>query len=222
MNSLLWSFSTEFKLLTRQGNRVMQPLLLFCLISILFPLSLPVNSNDLLFTIAPGVIWITALLAMMMNLNHLFDEDYKDGTLEQILLSQQSTTSFITAKIIVYWLSNGLLISLISPAVGYSLGLSFEQILVLLLSLSLGTLALSFLGALVSSLVIASKQSGLIISILALPLYMPIVIFGSTLTPYSSSSSINISAAYYLLALTVLTTLLCPIAIRYSLKYGLQ
>lgn len=219
MTTFLWAFKHESSLLSQQWQYFTQPLILFVLMAILFPLSLPQNDLGTLQMAASGIIWVTALLSVLMGLERLFQADYQSGVLEQYLLSQRPLTGIVIAKVMTFWLSNGFLISLFSPVVGYGFGLTGESLWLLFISLILGTLTLSLIGAVGAALTLASRRGYLLIALLVLPLYIPVVIFGSGAV---SSHSGNHSGLYFLSALLVLALTLCPTAIRLILENTLD
>jgi len=222
MTTFVWAFKLESLLRFRQWHQLIQPLLLFILVAILFPLSLPMHDPSLLQSIAPGIIWVTALLAILMGLDQLFQEDYRDGTLEQYVLSKHSLTPILLAKIIVFWLGNGLIISLLSPIIAYAFGLSGESVWLLFVSISLGTLTLSLIGAVGAALILTTRQGQLLLALLNLPLYIPVVIFGAGAIPHESVDSVGNSGLYFLTAMLVLALTLCPTAIRLIIENTLD
>lgn len=222
MTTFMWIFKLEMALLVRQGHYLIQPLMLFVLVAILFPLSLPKNEVSALHVMAPGIIWVTALLSVMMGLERLFRDDYLDGTLEQFVLSEHSVTGIVLAKVTAYWCSNGFLISALSPVIGYSLGMDGDTLWLLFLSLALGTFILSLIGAVGAALTLASRQGHLLIALLVLPLYIPTVIFGASAISAQSVVNHAASGLYYLAAMFVLALTLCPIAISLIIESTLD
>lgn len=211
MTTFFWAFRQESSLLCRQWHHLTQPLILFVLMAVLFPLSLPQQDLGSLQIVASGVIWITALLSVLMGLERLFLADYQSGLLEQYVLAQRSLTSIVLAKIMTFWLSNGFLIALFSPVVGYGFGLSTDTLCLLFISLVLGTLTLSLIDAVGAALTLTSRRGYLLIALLVLPLYIPVIIFGAGAT---SSHANQHGGLYFLSALLVMALVLCPIAIR--------
>lgn len=219
MNTFFWAFKYESSLLCRQWHHLTQPLILFILMAVLFPLSLPQSQLGTLQTVASGVIWITALLSVLMGLERLFQSDYQSGLLEQYVLAQRSLTGIALAKTITFWLGNGFLISLLSPVIGFGFGLNGEQLWSLFISLLLGTFTLSLIGAVGAALTLTSRRGHLLIALLVLPLYIPVVIFG---TGAISNQAQHQGGLYFLSALLVMAIVLCPIAIRLILQNTLD
>jgi heme exporter protein B len=217
-----WLFKNELSLRLRNSGDIVQPLFFFVLLASLFPLSLPASKHELLQLIAPAVIWLTAVLAMLLSLDSIFKTDYQDGTLEQLIVSDQSLIAMIIAKVMAHWVMSGLLISLLSPVVAYALSMSDVQIMALLLSLMVGTLSISLVGALGSALTLAASQSGVLIALLVLPLYIPVLIFGAGLVSDASSFASITGPIYMLLAIFVLALTFIPIAISAVFKHVLD
>ncbi len=222
MTTFGWLFNNELNLRWRNSADVVQPLFFFVLLSALFPLSLPASQHDLLPVIAPAVIWLTAVLAILLGLDSVFKSDYDDGTLEQLIISDQSLISMILAKVMAHWVMSGLLISLLSPLVAYAMAMTEVQIMALFLSLLVGTLSVSLIGALGSALTLAANQSGVLIALLVLPLYIPVLIFGAGLVADATSIASITGPIYMLIAVFVLALTFIPIAISAVFKYVLD
>jgi len=157
---------------------LVNPLLFFVLVVLLFPLAMT-PETALLKKIAPGVIWVAALLANLLSIEHIFAEDAANGCLEQWLLHPSSLTMLVSAKVIAHWLLTGLPLLLITPVLATMLDLNMLAILVLEVSLLLGTPILSLLGATVAALTAKLQSGGLLLALLILPLAIPVLIFGA-------------------------------------------
>jgi heme exporter protein B len=167
--------------LTLAGRRpvdVMTAVIFFVIVVSLFPLAVGPESRTLA-TIAPGVVWVAALLASMLSLGRLFNADYADGTLEQMLLAPQPLSLIVLGKVAAHWLVAGAPLVLISPLLGLQFGLPAEGLAMLALALLLGTPALSLVGALGAALTIGVRGGGALVSLLVLPLCVPVLIFGA-------------------------------------------
>lgn len=167
--------------LTLAGRRpvdVLTALIFFVIVVSLFPLAVGPETRTLA-TIAPGVVWVAALLASMLSLGRLFNADYADGTLEQMLLAPQPLSLIVLGKVTAHWLVAGAPLVLISPLLGLQFGLPAEGLAMLALALLLGTPALSLIGALGAALTIGVRGGGALISLLVLPLCVPVLIFGA-------------------------------------------
>ena len=127
----------------------------------------------------PAQLWVAALLASMLSLNRLFADDYIDGTLEQLIISSQPLSLLVFGKIITHWILTGLPLVLISPVLGMQLGMDWESIKILMLTLLIGTPVLSLIGAVGAGLTLGVRGGGVLLSLLILPLYIPVLIFGS-------------------------------------------
>ena len=169
----------DLMLAVRHRAEMANPLLFFILVTSLFPLAIGANPN-LLQAIAPGVIWVAALLAALLSIENVFRSDFEDGSLEQYLLSSHPVSILVLAKIIAHWLITGLPLLLISPLLGILLGLHADAIKVLFITLLLGTPVLSLIGAVGVALTVGLRKGGMILSLLVLPLYIPLLIFASS------------------------------------------
>ncbi len=211
----------ELALSFRRRDQLLQPLVFFLIVTTLFPLSLSVQLS-MLREMAPGVLWVAALLASLLSLDALFKNDADDGTLEQLALSGQGLTVLIIAKTLAHWLVSGAALVLVSPVVGEALSVPEEAFPVMMLSLGLGTLTLSWLGAIGAGLTVGLKRGNVLLSLVVLPLAMPLLIFGAAATD-RAISGINPAGALYLLgALCVLTWTLAPFAVSAALRITLE
>src|SRR5579862_3949217 len=168
----------DLRLCFRRPGEVATPLLFFILVTVLFPLGLSPQS-ELLAVIAPGVVWVAALLAVLIGQDSLFKSDYEDGSLEQLLLGPVSLELMALTRVFTHWLTTGLPLVILSPFLGLMLDYPPQAFGALLFSLTLGTLILSLLGALGAALTMGLKQGGMLLSILVLPLAVPVLIFGA-------------------------------------------
>ena len=205
---LLCVLRREWSVAWRNAGQWVNPLLFFVVVVALFPLGVGPNPTTL-STIAPGVLWVSALLAVLLSLGTLFDADHADGTLEQLVLSGQSLPLIVLGKVLVHWLLSGLPLLLVSPLLGLLFNLSLGVIPVLMMSLLLGTLTLSLIGAIGAALTVGVNQAGVLLSLLVLPLSAPVLIFGSAAV---SSAASDLGAAGQLLILTALLALALALA----------
>lgn len=153
----------------------------FVLTIVLVPLAIGPETQTLA-RIAPGIIWVSALLAALLSLDRLFQADYEDGTLDQFMLAPMPLETIVLAKTLAHWLTTGLPMVLVAPVLGAMLGLDGPPLAVLALSLAIGTPALSLIGAIGAALTVGVRRGGLLLSILILPLYVPSLIFGARAT----------------------------------------
>lgn len=211
----------ELALSFRRRDQLLQPLVFFLIVTTLFPLSLSVQLS-LLRDMAPGVLWVAALLASLLSLDALFKNDADDGTLEQLALSGQGLTVLVMAKTLAHWLVSGAALVLVSPVVGEALAVPTEAFPVMMLSLALGTLTLSWLGAIGAGLTVGLKRGNVLLSLVVLPLAMPLLIFGAAATDRAISGTNPAGALYLLGALCMLTWTLAPFAVSAALRITLE
>ena len=171
-------FLREWAQSLRQPADVAWHALFFVVVSSLFPLSLKPDP-DTLRLLAPGVLWVAALLACLLSLHRLFAQDYADGTLEQLLLSREPAALWVMAKVLAFWISTGLPVIAIAPAMALLLDLEQGGLMVLILSLALGTPILALLGAVGAALTLGLRGGGMLLALLVLPLFVPVLIFGA-------------------------------------------
>lgn len=205
----------------RRRAEVLTVVFFFVIVVSLFPLGVGPEIQTLRL-IAPGVLWVAALLASMLSLDRLFSADYIDGTLEQMLLAAQPLSVLVLSKILSHWLVSGLPLVLISPVLGMQLGMDLESIGVLVLSLALGTPVLSLIGAVGAGLTLGVRGGGVLLSLLVLPLYIPVLIFGAgaveaTASGLGAEGHLSLLAAFLILAL-----MLAPWGAATALKISLD
>ena len=168
----------DIQLSLRRRADALNTLVFFVIVVSLFPLG--VGAEPTLFrAIAPGVIWVAALLASMLALPRLFAGDHADGTLEQIMLAPQPLGLIVAAKITAHWLVSGLPLVIVAPVLGLQFNLPAESLGILVVSLALGTPTLGLIGAIGAALTLGLRGAGVLISLLVLPLYIPVLIFGA-------------------------------------------
>jgi heme exporter protein B len=168
----------DLLLVYRRLSDVLSSLFFFVIVVSLFPLGIG-PEPALLSSIAPGVIWIAALLATMLGLGRLFAPDYLDGTLEQMALAPQPLAAIIFGKVSVHWIVSGLPLVVLSPLLALQFNLTADSIKILVLTLLLGTPVLSMLGAIGAALTLAARSGSVLLALLVLPLYVPVLIFGT-------------------------------------------
>jgi heme exporter protein B len=197
------------------------PLLFFVLVVTLFPLGVGPEPN-LLARMAPGVIWVAALLAALLSLDGIFRPDFEDGTLEQLVLSAHPVSVLVLAKVTAHWLITGLPLLLVAPLLAVFLGLPQPAMGTLTASLLLGTPVLSLVGAIGVALTVGLRKGGMILALLVLPLYVPVLIFGASAV-VAASISLPVEAQMYIMAaFLVLAITLTPLATAAALKVSLS
>lgn len=217
MSTLLLYFKREWQLMFRNSGALVQPLVFFIIIALLFPFSLPAEAK-LLQNIGGGVIWVAAVLATLLSLESMFHADYQDGTLEQAIIHQRSLELAMLGKVLAHWTGTGFVLSLFSPILCLTFNIPSEQIWVLLIGLLLGTPSLTLLGAIGAALTVTLRRGGVLIAIIILPLYIPILIFGAGMLSQSAQGLEIESQLYTLAAIFILSLTLAPFAISSSLK----
>lgn len=199
----------------------MATLFFFVIVVSLYPLSLA-PEIPLLRTIAPGVVWVAALLAAMLSLGRIFGNDYQDGTLEQLLLTPQPTFLLVLGKVLAHWLVSGIPLVLIAPLLGLQFGLSENTMVVIVVSLLLGTPVLSLIGSIGAALTLGLRAANVLVAILVLPLYVPVLIFGAGAIQASVE---GMRAEPYLLllgAMLVLSLVFAPWATSAALRISVE
>lgn len=217
MSLITATWQREWALAWRNLSDALNPLVFFLMVVALVPLGTTANKQELA-QIAPGIIWIAALLASLLSVDHLFRRDYEDGTLEQYALQGPFLYALVVIKGITHWLFAGLPLVVLSPVIGVMMGLPSAGYLTMMAALSLGSLALFFIGAMGAALTVSLRRGGLLTAVIVLPLYIPVLIFGASATVQAHAGSfpagqLALLAAMALAAL-VLSPLLCASALR--------
>lgn len=208
-------------LLLRRRGEVLNPLVFFALVITLFPIGISPDPA-MLASIAPGLLWVAALLAALLSLDSLFRGDHDDGALEQLLLSPHPLPLLALAKVAVHWLMTGLPLALMAPLLGVMLALPAGSYLVLAASLALGSAVLSLIGAIGAALTVGLARGGVLISLLVLPLYIPVLIFGAGAVQAAITGASVMAHLAILGALLSVALGLAPFAIAASLRISLN
>jgi len=211
----------DLLLAMRRRSDVLTTLFFFVMVVSLFPLGVG-PEPDMLRKMAGGVVWVSALLASMLSLARMFSADYLDGTLEQMMLSPQSLSVLVLGKIVAHWMSSGLPLVLIAPVLGLQFGMPVQALWALMLALLLGTPVLSMMGAIGAALTLGLRGGGVLVSLLVLPLCIPVLIFGSgaiqaVSSGMSAASNLALLGAFLLLAL-VFTPFITAQALKISME----
>ena len=205
----------------RNRSEALNPLMFFVLVTLLFPLGIGPSPN-LLQTIAPGVLWVAALLSALLSLDSLFRSDYQDGTLEQLVLSAQPLAILVIARVFAHWVMSAIPLLLLSPVLAASLNLPGNAMPALMITLLLGTPVFSFIGAIGVALTVGLKHSGMLLALLVIPLYIPVLIFGAGAVDTAAAGLPVTGQIYILAALLALSLTLAPIAIAAALKMSVS
>lgn len=221
MSAALKVLARDLRLAIRRPGQIIQPLAFFAVVSLLFPLGYTPELGKLR-AIAPGVLWVGALLASMLALESLFREDAADGTLEQLLLSGQPLVALVGAKTMAHWLLTGLPLTLMAPVLGVALGVPGAAMPGILAALALGTVTLSLIGAVGAGLTLGVRRGGVLLSLLTLPLAVPILVFGARATELAIAGESLTGPLYLLGALSVLGVTLAPLATAAAVRIGLE
>lgn len=205
----------------RRRSDVLSTLFFFLMVVSLFPLGVG-PERDLLRTMAPGVLWVAALLASMLSLGRLFALDHADGTLEQLLLSPEPLSVIVAAKVLAHWLVSGLPLVALAPVLALQFDLPGDAIAVLVASLLLGTPVLSLIGAIGAALTLGLQGGGVLIALLVLPLYIPVLIFGAGAVG-AQASGLGAAAHLQLLAgVLAASAVLAPWAVATALRVAMD
>ncbi len=205
----------------RHRGELANPLLFFLMIVTLYPLGVS-PEVDLLRKIAPGVIWIAALLAALFSLENLFRSDFEDGALEQMLLSSQPLSLLVLGKVLAHWLVSGLPMLLMAPLLGLLLAMPPQAIAALTLTLGLGTPLLSLVGAIGVALTVGLRRGGVLLTLLVMPLYIPVLIFATNAVTAAAAGLPIAGQIYFLASLLVLAFTLAPFAIASALRISVS
>jgi len=221
VKALVISLQRDLRLAGRRRSEVMTSLVFFVVVVSLFPLGIG-PETQLLQRIAPGVIWVAALLATLLGLPRLFAADHADGTLEQMALSPQPMVLLVAGKVVAHWLLCGLPLVLLAPLLGMQFNLDGSALQVLVLALLLGTPVLSLIGAVGAALTLGVRGGGALLALLLLPLYVPTLVFGAGAVE-SHAAGLGASAHLSILgALLIVALVFTPWAATAALRIALE
>ena len=211
----------DIKVALRRQSDVMAVFFFFIIAASLFPLGSGADPK-LLSTMAPSVLWVTALLSCMLSLSRMLASDYADGTLEQMMLSNQPAVLIVLMKILAHWMLSGLPLVLVAPLIGLQFNLGSAELQILAVSLLMGTLALSLIGSIGAALTLGIRGSGVLIAILVLPLYIPVLVFGAGAVNAVSIGMSPNGALSLLGAVLAMTLVFAPLASAAALRIALE
>ncbi|MEH8021258.1 heme exporter protein CcmB [Rheinheimera metallidurans] len=211
----------ELRLLARQKADWLNPLLFFVIVLCLFPLGVGPSPN-LLRIMAPGIVWIAALLSVLLAAERLFKDDYRNGVIEQLVAARQPLLSFVLAKLFTNWLSTGLPLVLLSPVVALLLNIDTAGFVALLFTLLLGTPLLSLLGVMGAALTVSADKGGILLALLILPLYIPLLIFASAAMEAAATGMSYHGQLAIMLAMLLFALALIPLAVIGALKLNVS
>lgn len=222
MGKVIWTLlRRDVSLIVMRRQDVLTVVAFFVIVTNLFPLSLG-PEPDTLRALAPGGVWVAAALASLISLDRLFADDWRDGTLEQLALGPHPLALIALIKIIAHWLSLGLPLVVLSPVLGYALGLQGFELVVLVASLALGTPVLSLLGAAGAALTLGVRAGGALMALLILPLYVPVLIFGAGAVAEAMHAAGPHAHLSLLGAMLALALPLAPLAVAEALRIALD
>lgn len=211
----------DVRLAVRHWDQVIQPLIFFAIVTMLFPLAISPALEELR-RIAPGVVWVAAMLASLLALESLFRADVEDGTMEQWTLSGQPLSWMLLAKTATHWLLSGLPLVLMAPIVGTALGMPRSVWPVLMVSLALGTGCLSVLGAIGAALTVGVRRGSVLLALLVLPLEMPVLIFGARAVDLAMHGEGVAGPLNLLAAMLLLFVSLGPFAMAAAMRISVE
>ena len=215
------TLTRDLKMALRNPSSFLNPLMFFVISISLFPIAISPESQTL-SSIAPGIIWVITMLSVLLSLNSLFHYDHDSGVLEQMVISHHSLPLILLAKTSAHWILSGLPIIVLSPFLGMALFINTEGIYILILTLIIATPCLSLIGSIGASLVVGIKNSGMLLSLLILPLYIPILIFATSAVSQSQSNLPIDGQLYFLGFILILSLLITPFLSALSLKISLE
>ena len=221
MSIFLNTISRDLKMAIRNPSSFLNPLMFFVISISLFPIAISPEAETL-SRMAPGIIWVITMLSVLLSLNTLFHYDFDNGVLEQMIISHHSLSLILLAKTIAHWILSGLPIIILSPFLGMALFLNSESIIILILTLIIATPCLSLIGSIGASLVVGIKNSGMLLSLLILPLYIPILIFATSAISNAQSNLAIDGQLYFLGFLVVASLIITPFLSALSLKISLE
>lgn len=207
----------DLLLVWKRPGDLLNPLFFFTIVCTLFPLAVGPSAEELEFA-GPGVVWVAGLLAMLLSLNSLFVADYEDGSLEQLLVSPQPLVLLGLGKTIAHWLTSGLPLVLLSPVLAVAFRMPGATILVLMTTLALGTVSLSLVGSVGAALTVGLHRGTALLSLLVLPLAMPILIFGARTVSLAAAGDMYSMGIFALAAYAVGALSLAPFATAAALR----
>lgn len=210
----------DMRLALRQGSDAVMAVAFFVLVILLFPFGIG-PEPAMLARIAGGTLWVAALLASLLALERLFQHDYEDGSLDLLVLGRLPLEAVVLAKVLAHWLVTGLPLLVAAPLAGAMLNFPAAALPVLLASLAIGTPALSLIGSIGAALTLGARRGGVLISLLVLPLYIPVLIFGAGAVEAAASGLVVGPHLMLLAGIAVFSLVLAPLAAAAALRQAL-
>ncbi|MEQ1528574.1 MAG: heme exporter protein CcmB [Methylococcales bacterium] len=221
LNAFVSVIRRDLLLAYRHRAELVNPLAFFIMVVTLFPLAIGAEV-ELLKRIAPGVIWVAALLASLLSMDSLFRSDFEDGSLELMVMTPHPLSVLVLAKVIAHWLLSGAALILVAPLLAVMFNLDNDVIAILLLTLLLGTPVLSLIGAIAVALTVGLRKGGVLLAILVLPLYVPVLIFASAAVDSAAAGLPVAGQLYMMCAMLFLAVTLSPWPTAAALKMSLS
>lgn len=221
LRAILALLRRDLLLAFRARSELLNPLIFFALVVSLFPLATSPEPG-VLRLLAPGIIWVAALLATLLSLDQLFRSDHDDGSLEQLVLSPHPLPLLVLAKIFAHWLVTGLPLVLVAPLLGAMLNLPAPALLTLASGLLLGTPILSAIGAIGAALTVHLRRGGMLLSLLILPLYVPVLVFAAAAVEASAAGLPARGQLYLIASLMLFSLSFAPMAIAAALRVSVD
>ena len=221
-NPTLWQgfvavVKRDLLLAFKRPGDMLNPLFFFAMVSTLFPLAIG-PGGDQLQMLGPGVVWVAALLSALLSLNSLYLSDLEDGSLDQLILSPQPLPLISLGKTVAHWLVSGLPLVLVSPLIAITYQMPMETMGVMVITLTLGTISLSLLGSVGAALTVGLNRGSALLSLLVLPLAMPVLIFGARTVALAAADDAVSAGVYFLAAYCMLALSFAPFAAAAALK----
>lgn len=220
--SIVNIINKELKLVSRSGYEPFMPLIYLVVILLSFNIAVGYISTQIIHNLVPFIIWLSCLLVCVMNVENIFKEDFDDGSLDMYMANVSKQMDFVLGKILAHWIFTSLPIVIFAPLLGLILGIDHGAASVLFTSLFIGTLAMSLIGGIIAALTVSLKRSKLLISVISLPLYIPILIFGtSAVNNYTANLGYDtelILLSIILLIFLLIAPFLCLKALKVSLE----
>jgi heme exporter protein B len=216
-----WIVARDLMLAWRRRSDVLSTLFFFVIVVSLFPLGIG-PETQLLRAVAPGVVWVAALLASMLSLGRMFANDYQDGTLEQLLLTPQPLYLVVLGKIMAQWFVSEVPLILIAPLLGMQFHLPSQTLIVLTITLLIGTPVLSLIGSIGAALTLGLRGANVLVALLILPLYIPVLIFGAGAVDASITGGEVAANIYLLAALLAVSLVFAPWATSAALRISVE
>lgn len=213
--------SRDLRLAFRRPGELAQPLIFYAIVATLFPLAITPEKSQLII-VAPGIVWVAALLASLLALEFLYRDDSHDGSLEQFALSGQSLTGLLLAKSLGHWLLTGVPLAIMGPLTAWADGAPASALPGVFLSLVIGSIALSLFGAIGAALTLGIRRGGVLLSVLNLPFTIPVLIFGARATQQAIQGVDYVAALQLLGAMAILGITLAPLAAAAAVRISLE